>query len=355
MNFNIKMNIIEEACIDRNIKLIKQLLKSGADPNITIRNYTPLMIACIYRYTDMIKLLIKRGADVNATINNKTALFYAKTPEIFDLLIKNNIKFYKTYILHYLCFYGNYKLVKHIVTNYKSYLLTLPNSYGNTPIEIAYIKKHHNIVELLLENGVEMSLNIINPFYDACYTNNETDLLRYIKYISYGTLYNVLLEIIFHDRINFMKLILDMNIIDINIVIVIPILIYAIELNRNEIVDILLEYGANPNIIFNGLQPIVYAAKNNNINIISSLIEKTKPVNNINNSLSYAMYYNNIKIIKLLLKFDNNYDICELSIGYQYCCNIKIFELLYKHDKLNCNLKKFNNPELFKFFMKSKK
>jgi ankyrin repeat protein len=77
--------------VERQMKVLKLLIASGADPNQRASNQwgiTPLMWAAEFGELEMAKTLLAAGADVNETNNiGATALHGAKNAEIARILI----------------------------------------------------------------------------------------------------------------------------------------------------------------------------------------------------------------------------------------------------------------------------
>lgn len=66
-------------CINenKNIEIIKLLLKKGANVNLIYQEYTPLIVACYRNNEEIVKLLLDCGADVDLqNINTNTALMF---------------------------------------------------------------------------------------------------------------------------------------------------------------------------------------------------------------------------------------------------------------------------------------
>lgn len=88
--FDIKATPLYVAA-ERGFKeIVEELLKNGADPNLTLNSgSSPLIIATLNGHTEVVALLLKSGANRNFVYNGNTALTYAQSLgflSIVDLL-----------------------------------------------------------------------------------------------------------------------------------------------------------------------------------------------------------------------------------------------------------------------------
>lgn len=81
------------ACSRGDIKMVKYLIKNGANPNIFKGSMTPLLWAIHNDNMEMVSILLKNGADPNLYIkdevvpwNCKTALQFAKKRKMSDMV-----------------------------------------------------------------------------------------------------------------------------------------------------------------------------------------------------------------------------------------------------------------------------
>ncbi len=76
-----------------NLKIAEKLIEKGADVNAhTEESETPLYMAVLHNDTKMVKYLISKGADVNMSLTSWTPLFHASLKgykKIVKLLLKN--------------------------------------------------------------------------------------------------------------------------------------------------------------------------------------------------------------------------------------------------------------------------
>jgi ankyrin repeat protein len=219
----------------------------------------------------------------------------------------------------------------------------MKNNNGDTPLHFASIKGNLNLVKLLHEKGYD--LNEFNKEHNNAIIfavgNNCIDIVKYLidnnvnlnvidgenislLHMCIGVNFNLdayKLKIIENKKLKIMKMILekDKSMIDYYCPkdFYTP-LLTATMFNRKDFINMLLEYGANPNI--NGplnYSPLYHAVCNNDFEIVKLLIDKGADVNccyytyslvtihggtsNLRNSiLAVAKRYFNYDVIKLL-------------------------------------------------------
>jgi uncharacterized protein len=201
-----QFNQLADAVIEKDTAKIEQLLQSGVDINTQhpTSGTTVLMIASsYYYYDDMVDFLIRKGANVNLKDSEgKTALLWASsnslenakilvsngakvneaandgmtpflqatlgvssgkvTMEMCDLLRKNGANINAALqrksamgwtALHYAAINGDVELVKYLI-KYGSNV-NKATADGSTPLYLAQLGKHEEIIKLLKNSGAK--------------------------------------------------------------------------------------------------------------------------------------------------------------------------------------------------------
>lgn len=158
------------ACITGKTKIVKTLIKEGANPDITNENdVTLLMIASQYGHAKILEILINSGLDVNLQDDNcRTALMYACKYgyiECVKLLINSkNIDHQDSEgwtALMLSCENGNFQIVK-LLVNAKA-KTEIENIHGDNAIHIAAGHGKRKIGEFLIERQTLIKLRSLNP------------------------------------------------------------------------------------------------------------------------------------------------------------------------------------------------
>ncbi len=138
--------------------LIKLLATMRVDVNIPDNNgATPLIVASLNGNTKIVTILLGYGGDVNATLNGKTALHLAieyEYPKIVEILAAA------------------------IETD-----LNRPNNNGATPLIIAVLNGHIEIVKILLDLGADANAKDSNGWtaHDLASETGHTDIVKLLK------------------------------------------------------------------------------------------------------------------------------------------------------------------------------
>lgn len=243
---------------------VEFLLKKGADPNLTIRHSSPLGEAASLGYYKIAKDLIEHGAKVNLCGQNNdqvqglwSPLFYAARsghPEVLQLLIKEGANVnYTTQVKEYTPLSaavsnGNKKCVKKLIAAGANVNYILPTGYAL--LDNAVFKGHNDISKMLVEAGANVNRH----------SNPELASRAMLA---------------------------------------------ALVLEEKEMVDYLIDKGANPNAKAYGEIPIlVWCAKNHLPKAAVYLIKKGAKKDVVDDegasALDYAILYSQKNLIKYL-------------------------------------------------------
>ena len=123
--------------------------------------YTALHYSCIYGYVDIVKTLVKHKANINArTYSGNTPLTLAAIcnhDNVVHALLSDSQCLVDTKdqdgytALHYSCIYGYVDIVKTLVKHKAN--INARTYSGNTPLTLAAICNHDNVVHALLSNS----------------------------------------------------------------------------------------------------------------------------------------------------------------------------------------------------------
>ncbi|XP_046552956.1 ankyrin repeat domain-containing protein 50-like isoform X2 [Haliotis rubra] len=126
---------LRDACMEGNLAKMKRILYTGrADVNCRIvGGMTPVMWAAVRRHRDGVELLVSRGADVSLVDDDG-----------------NNI-------LHCACVGGDRKTVE-LVLSLDVVDINCRGLGSRTPVMVAAVRRHRDMVELLVSRGADVSL-----------------------------------------------------------------------------------------------------------------------------------------------------------------------------------------------------
>jgi len=354
------------AILHNNFEIVKLLIEHGVDLNNKINDMYPIMHACFHKNYKITQLLLENGADVN---------------------IKNDKD---NYPIMYACFANSFELVKLLIDNNAS--IYVKNCFDKTPLSIICKNNNLNILKLFFDTEFDLENNIYkkykylklwkhlhdkidifnlliqeNIFVDICYIQFEFSLLIYIcksnnfkilkliidnidkKYINYSDYLYIspLFVSCKNNNIEIIKYLLKNGATDSSKESVFSPLCYN---NNFEIIKLLIEYNFNVNVIDNkNCTPLVYAAKNDNLEIIEYLLNNGAKMNvkNSESPLIFACMNNNYVIVEYLLKARVNVNATEFKIfnngknALFFACdnnNLKMVKLLINYKiNMNCN------------------
>lgn len=150
-------NPIQYASIRGHLHVVQFLLENGAEINATDSDlWTPLQIASKDGHEDIVEYLLRRGADVNfQNSEHRTALHYAACGgflEIMENLIKfgADVNLLDTDLdsaLHIAAYIGDLNCVKCLIKN--GAIINIKNKLNNTPLKIATFYENFHIVDYL--------------------------------------------------------------------------------------------------------------------------------------------------------------------------------------------------------------
>ena len=275
-----------DACYKNNIEMVKLLLKNGVTKETINKannsEYTPLYIACYNNNIEMVTLLLVNGV-AKETINK--ADNSGRTP------------------LYWACCQNNIEMVKLLLANgVTKETINKANKDGKTPLYYACYKNNIEMVRLLLANGItKETINKAGddgdtPLHWACFNNNiEMVKLLLAKGVTKETINKA-------DDCGETPL------------------YYACD--NIEMVRLLLGNGVTKETINkannNGRTLLYYACYKNNIEMVQLLLEHGADINKANtygNTLLFdACLVNNIEMVSLLL--ENGADINKALLDY---------------------------------------
>jgi len=159
------------ACTKESIKIVKCLIKNGADINqADSHGEFPLIIACKKENEEIAKLLIENG--VNMNVRNKagetplTIACASVCKPIILLLVKNGVDINMAGVqgttpLIMACKNENPALVKYLIKNNAN--VNMNDNNNNTPLSIACAKENNLIINILIEHGAYLNVKLDDP------------------------------------------------------------------------------------------------------------------------------------------------------------------------------------------------
>lgn len=146
---DIEPSVFFKAVEEGNIQEVKKLL-TEYKIILDVRKKTsdtPLHIAAQQNYKEMVKLLVEHGASVNIKdFNGLIPLKVTNDPDITKFFIEHGSILPRN-IAHKIASSGNTDLMKYLIEIKAP--INLTNKYNQTPLDIAYIKGHTDMINLL--------------------------------------------------------------------------------------------------------------------------------------------------------------------------------------------------------------
>ncbi|MEM3369879.1 MAG: ankyrin repeat domain-containing protein [Candidatus Micrarchaeia archaeon] len=279
-----------KACVLGKYKVAKQLIKLGADVNLTSEGYTPLSIACGANRIDIVKLLLENGAKVNFTEQKITPLEVA--------IAQNNVQIVKILLdkgadpnlfclrppLFAACESGNKEIINLLISHGANmnilYAPFRPITVDNTISLLSYMVylAKEDVIKLLIDHGIDLNIKNGNGMTALSYLSVQS--YRYLNDNTIKTLiknrttppskeeYKIMLFRIAKELI---KAGADINSEDNDGW---TPLMFACKYGEEQLVKLFLKAGADPNHRSKaGTTPLSIAAVNNQIGVIRFLIE----------------------------------------------------------------------------------
>ena len=260
--------------------LVQKLLDEGAAVNEISQDgllQTPLHHAAKSQNSGIVKLLLDKGADIDAPDS------YNMTP-LTVAVCHGQIE--------------NCKVLLECGAD-----ASLRTSYGQSIVELAVGNEYPAIVRLLLEYGVDINTRdrVGGTMLNSAIMIDETHVIGEMKLRRYGDSFST-------TKLEILKLLID-NSIDIEARLSdgATALHTAALVGDNEAIKILLDAGANPNVVDDcNRKPLWAAVRENNVETVKLLLKRTKDINdqiyNGHTCLSTAARWGHEECVKLLLE-----------------------------------------------------
>lgn len=158
-----KETLLMQAVLDNDVKQVRELLRQGANPNIsTQERWTPLLRATQENNLEIVRMLLDKKADVNARLER------GGTPLILALRNETNIEVIKLLLSKgadinakdvdgetalFYAIRSNLEFVKFFIDNGAN--VNIKDNNGQTPLRLAKIQNNKEIVSLLKKAGAE--------------------------------------------------------------------------------------------------------------------------------------------------------------------------------------------------------
>lgn len=290
---NEKRNTALYVASEKGLIDIVNLLFTDKNVDVNLSNVnqrTPLFTASNKGHTSVVEFLLDRGADANQSDN------FGGTP--FYLACRNN----------------SLDIAKLLLDKQNESTINCQNQAGNSPLIIASLKKHVEIVKLLLENNCDINLRNNKQFSAldmACTRGNRKIISLFLnkKNIQTSSIQKAINEAVAHGNSEIVNMLLTYctNVSSWDSKQQSP-LYTAILKQRYDMIPLLLDTGIDIDFHSesNSETALHLATKQDNIKVVRQLLEKKCNVNSLNDSNESALLIatcNGFKdIVKLLLE-----------------------------------------------------
>ena len=272
---------LHEAVSKGQTDLVLSLIKDGQNVNKrNLEDYAPVHIACKQGHLEILKILHKNQAKLDSRFNKKLSSLHIASKnghlEIVKFLCNvtsliNDHPKYGTTPLHLAVKHGHFEVVEHLVAKGAN-VNAFSNINKSTPLHVAAELNHEKIVQHLIENGANRNLfnkNCYDPLKLAIHEGHDNIieiLLNYGAHVSVDD--HIYLAIEIHSMghkgkgLASMKRLIEHVEINRNSE---RILHYAVQKRNEDIVNLLVDHGADINM------------KNSDLNTSSKCVWRNTP------------------------------------------------------------------------------
>lgn len=183
---------LQLACRAGNVAIVRMLLERDADVNVADKwGETPLHQACRARNVVIVGMLLELGVDVNAANENgRTPLHFVSMKDnvkIFKMLLEKHanidaIDVYGNTSLHYIVGDGPNKKEEIKLLIERKANLSITNSNGFTPLELAFKEEDICFMYIFIEKGLVSSDRINRFLIESNFTVDERLIIFLLKY-----------------------------------------------------------------------------------------------------------------------------------------------------------------------------
>lgn len=324
--------LLQESCAEREFTQVRNLLKLGVNPNVSNGIENPLLTCVRIQHVELVRLLLEYGANPNLA-NCLEEARLIQNVDILRLLLLNGA--YPQTCLSQACESGQFEIVELLLQFQAN-----PNISGNerlTPLEFACRSGNVAIVELLLDYGADPRLGLPLSFgliqgsfeitqlllsrganvndrnsegqtpLELAVSSKNIPCIRILLESGAEFTSKSIIEAILTRSPQICRLILDRR----------PELNFysnrgsslslTISIGSFQMVQMLLEFGADPNLASpeENETPLILAVKLSNGDIVDLLLQFGAHINVFdraeNRALDYAVMLKNVPMILMLL------------------------------------------------------